>query len=163
MRTNGLTQTNNNTKVSVSVNIDGSGKSKISTDCSFLNHLLHVFSLYSKCDIYLNCDCSKKCGYQHQIDDIASALGSAVKASLGDRRGIIRFADSTVPMDDALVLCAIDISGRDYLSFDVDFPSEKIEDFDTELIRSFFSSFVQQSGSACTGMPSPICRRICST
>ena len=133
------------TDISLSLNIDGSGKSEIATGCGFLDHMLTLFSKHGRFDLKINCTGDTEVDYHHTAEDVGIVLGEAFYKALGDKKGIKRYADKTIPMDEALVLCAIDISGRGYLGCDLDIPCEKIGDFDTELIKEFFAAFVRSS------------------
>ena len=145
MRTSGLTRKTNETKISLSLSLDGSGKSNIVTGCGFFDHMLTQFAKHSKFDLYVSCESDTDVDYHHTVEDVAMLLGRAFNEALGDRRGINRFADATIPMDDSLILAAVDISGRGYLAFDVPFLSERIGDFDVELVEEFFMTFVRYS------------------
>lgn len=141
MRTSGITRNTKETKISLSLNLDGSGKNSVETGCGFLDHMLAALSKHSKFDLYVTCKGDNYIDYHHTTEDVGISLGKAFKEAVGDKRGIKRFADSVVPMDEALVMTSVDISGRSYLSFDVPFKSEKIGDFDVELIEEFFVAF----------------------
>lgn len=133
------------TDISLYLNADGKGSANIDTGCGFLDHMLELFAHHSRFDLNVTCKGDVEVDYHHTTEDIAIALGEAVNAALGDRKGIVRYADIHLPMDEALVLCALDISGRGYLSYDVSIPTEKIGDFDSELIEEFFCGFVRSA------------------
>ncbi len=138
MRTSTITRNTEETRISLALNLDGKGESKIDTKCGFLDHMLTLFSKHSKIDLEVTCNGDINVDYHHTVEDVGIVLGKAILEALGDKKGINRYADSILPMDEALILTAIDVSGRSYLNFDVDFPSEKIGDFDTELVEEFF-------------------------
>ena len=145
MRKSELNRETAETKISVSLNIDGTGKFEISTGCAFFDHMLEQLSKHSKFDIIVNCKGDTEVDYHHTVEDVGIILGKAFSEALGDKRGIKRYGDVILPMDESLVLCAADVSGRSYLSFDVDFPTQKIGDFDTELVEEFFMGFTRNS------------------
>lgn len=133
------------TDISLYFNADGRGSADINTGCGFLDHMLELFAHHSRFDLNVTCKGDVEVDYHHTTEDIAIALGEAVNNALGDRKGIVRYADIHLPMDEALVLCALDVSGRGYLSYDVSLPTEKIGDFDSELIEEFFCGFVRSA------------------
>ena len=145
MRTSEKFRSTTETKIRVSLDLDGSGANDIDTGVGFLDHMLTLFSRHGRFDLSLNCDGDTYVDDHHSVEDIGITLGSAFSEALGEMRGINRYAHIILPMDEALVLCAVDISGRAHLSFDADFPSEKIGMFDTELVREFFEAFVRTS------------------
>jgi len=145
MRKSEIARDTAETKIYISLNVDGSGKNDIKTGCGFLDHMLTLFSKHGRFDLDIKCDGDTEVDYHHSAEDIGICLGKAFSDALSDMRGITRYADIILPMDEALVLCAMDISGRSYLSFKVDFPTEKIGDFDTELVREFFEGFIRSS------------------
>lgn len=133
------------TDISIQLNIDGRGESEIATGCGFLDHMLTLFSKHGRFDLKLKCSGDVEVDYHHTAEDVGIVLGEAFERALGSKKGIIRYADKTIPMDESLVLCAIDISGRGYLGFDLEIPCEKIGDFDSELVKEFFAAFVRSS------------------
>ena len=133
------------TDISLSLNIDGSGVSKINTGCGFLDHMLTLFAKHGRFNLDVKCDGDVEVDYHHTVEDIGIALGKAFADALGDMRGIVRYGDIILPMDEALILCAVDISGRDYLGLDVDIPTPKVGDFDTELVSEFMFGFVRNA------------------
>ena len=143
MRTSSITRNTEETKITLSLNLDGKGESTIDTGCGFFDHMLTLFSKHSKIDLGVTCNGDINVDYHHTVEDIGIVLGKALLESLGDKKGINRYADTILPMDESLILTAIDISGRSYLGFDVLFPSEKIGDFDTELVEEFFMALVR--------------------
>lgn len=146
MRIAEVNRKTNETDISLKLNLDGSGKNEINTGCGFLDHMLTLFSSHSKFDLKISCKGDTYVDYHHTVEDIGIALGQALKEALGDKRGIIRYGSMLLPMDEALIQTAVDISGRDYLSFGLDIPAEKVGDFDTELVEEFFLGFVRNSG-----------------
>lgn len=143
MRTSTITRNTEETKITLSLNLDGKGYSKIDTGCGFFDHMLTLFSKHSKIDLEIACDGDINVDYHHTVEDIGIVLGKAIFEALGDKKGINRYSDTILPMDESLILTAIDISGRSYLGFDVLFKSEKIGDFDTELVEEFFMALTR--------------------
>ncbi len=131
------------TDISIKLDVDGKGVSEIETGCGFLDHMLTLFAKHGRFDLNIKSSGDTWVDYHHSAEDIGIVLGEAFKNALGNKAGIFRYADNIIPMDEALVLCAVDISGRGCLGFDIDFPSEKIGDFDCELVREFFVAFVR--------------------
>lgn len=146
MRIAEINRKTNETDISLKLNLDGSGKSEIKTGCGFLDHMLTLFASHARFDLSITCKGDTYVDYHHTVEDIGIALGQALKEALGDKRGIIRYASMLLPMDEALIQTAVDISGRDYLSFGLSIPAEKVGDFDTELVEEFFLSLVRNSG-----------------
>lgn len=133
------------TDISLKLNIDGTGKSEIQTGCGFLDHMFTLFARHARFDMTLNCKGDTQVDYHHTAEDIGIVLGDAFKKALNDMKGITRYADIILPMDETLILCACDISGRSFLNFDVKIPTEKIGDFDSELVEEFFLAFVRNA------------------
>lgn len=133
------------TDIKLTLNLDGRGESEINSGCGFLDHMLTLFSKHGRFDLKVECSGDSWVDYHHTAEDIGIVLGEAFDKALSDRAGILRYADKTIPMDEALILCAVDISGRGYLGFNLDIPSEKIGDFDSELVKEFFAAFVRSS------------------
>lgn len=146
MRHNTLARTTAETDISLTLELDGSGESRVDTGCGFLNHMLTLFSRHARFDLTLSCRGDVEVDYHHTVEDVGIALGKAFSACLGDKRGICRYADIHLPMDEALILCAVDISGRSYLAYDLDIPAQKVGEMDTELVQEFFTAFVRSSG-----------------
>ena len=136
------------TDISLYLNLDGEGKSTIDTGCGFLDHMLTLFSAHSKIDLNVKCVGDTYVDYHHTVEDVGIALGEAVKGALGDKKGINRYGDKTLVMDEAVILSAIDFSGRVFLECDLKIPTEKVGDFDTELVEEFFYGFVRKSESS---------------
>ena len=134
------------TDITLSLDIDGKGESEISSGVGFLDHMLTLFSRHGRFDLTLKCIGDTYVDDHHSTEDIAIALGSAFRKALGDKRGIKRYGDIILPMDEALILASVDISGRSYLRFTSDFQTEKIGTFDVELLEDFFTSFYENAG-----------------
>ncbi len=145
MRKSEIVRKTHETDIYLSLSLDGTGKSEIETGCGFLNHMLTLFAKHGRFDLNVSCKGDVEVDYHHSAEDIGICLGSAFSEALGDMKGIERYAHIILPMDEALVLCACDISGRSFLSFDVPFETEKIGDFDTELVCEFFEGFIRSS------------------
>lgn len=145
MRTSQFTRNTAETKISIKLNLDGSGQSDISTGCGFLDHMLTLFSRHGRFDLNVRCVGDTQVDYHHTVEDIGIALGTAFSQALGDKRGICRYGDTLLPMDEALILTAVDISGRSYLGFDLPIPTQKVGEFDTELVEEFWLGFVRKA------------------
>ena len=146
MRSAVLERKTSETEIKLSLDIDGSGKSQVSSGIGFLDHMLTLFAKHSGFDLEVSCAGDTYVDDHHSCEDIGIVLGSALREALGDKRGIGRYGDIILPMDEALILCACDVSGRSCLVFDADFPTEKIGNFDTELVQEFFEAFTRSSG-----------------
>ena len=133
------------TQISVFLNLDGTGKSEIATGCGFLDHMLTLFSRHGRFDLNVTCQGDTQVDYHHTTEDIGIALGTAFSQALGEKRGICRYGDTILPMDEALILTAVDISGRSFLGFELPIPTEKVGDFDTELVEEFWLGFVRKA------------------
>ena len=145
MRTSQFTRNTAETQISIKLNLDGSGQSDISTGCGFLDHMLTLFSRHGRFDLNVRCAGDTQVDYHHTVEDIGIALGTAFSQALGDKRGICRYGDTLLPMDEALILTAVDISGRSYLGFDLPIPTQKVGEFDTELVEEFWFGFVRKA------------------
>ncbi len=145
MRTAEIKRKTGETDISLKLSLDGNGKYNIDTGIGFLDHMLCLFTRHGGFDLDVLCKGDIQVDDHHSAEDIGIALGSAFREALGDMRGIGRYGDIILPMDESLVMCAADISGRGYLGFSVDFPSEKIGAFDTELVKEFFAAFVREA------------------
>ena len=145
MRTAQINRKTAETDISLKLNLDGKGKSLIASGCGFLDHMLILFARHAGVDLELSCKGDTFVDYHHTAEDIGICLGQAVKGALGDKRGIVRYGSMLLPMDEALILTAVDISGRGVLRFGLDIPAEKVGDFDTELVKEFFLAFVRES------------------
>ena len=146
MRTANIERTTTETAIRLSLNLDGAGNAQIDTGCGFLNHMLTLFARHGGFDLDLTCVGDTDVDFHHSTEDIGICLGRAVRTALGDMRGITRFGSMLLPMDEALVLCAMDISGRAGFYSELSVPTEKIGDFDTELCEEFFRAFVREAG-----------------
>lgn len=145
MRTSQFTRNTAETQISIKLNLDGSGQSDISTGCGFLDHMLTLFSRHGRFDLNVRCAGDTQVDDHHTVEDIGIALGTAFSQALGDKRGICRYGDTLLPMDEALILTAVDISGRSYLGFDLPIPTQKVGEFDTELVEEFWLGFVRKA------------------
>lgn len=134
------------TDITLSLCLDGEGKGTIDTGCGFLDHMLTLFSRHGSFDLNVKCTGDTQVDYHHTAEDIAICLGDAFKKALGDMKGITRYGSFILPMDESLILTAVDISGRSCLGYDLSIPTEKVGDFDTELTREFFEAFVRHAG-----------------
>ena len=134
------------TQIELKLLLDGSGVSEIATGCGFLDHMLTLFAKHASYNLTVKCKGDTYVDYHHTVEDVGICLGRAVRDALGDKSGITRYGDITLPMDEALILCAIDISGRGYLAYGLDIPAFKVGDFDTELTEEFFSAFAREAG-----------------
>lgn len=133
------------TDIELSLNLDGSGKSNIDTGCGFLDHMLTLFAKHAHYDLAVKCVGDVQVDYHHTVEDVGICLGKAFFEALGDKKGIKRYGDKIIPMDEALILSAVDISGRDYLGYALEIPSARVGDFDTELCEEFFFAFVREA------------------
>ena len=145
MRKSDIKRTTAETDIALSLEIDGTGKSDISTGCGFLDHMLTLFASHGRFNLSVCCKGDVEVDYHHSVEDIGICLGKAFAEAVGDCKGIKRYGNMMLPMDESLVLCALDVSGRAYLSYSLDIKAEKIGDFDTELIEEFFLAFVRNS------------------
>lgn len=123
--------------------LDGQGTSEIDTGCGFLDHMLTLLAKHGRFDLSVACKGDINVDYHHTVEDIGIALGTAFAEALGDKRGIVRYGDMILPMDEALILSAVDLSGRSFLGFEVNLPAQKVGDFDTELVEEFWLGFVR--------------------
>lgn len=146
MRTAEIVRKTAETDIKLILNIDGVGKSNIDTSCPFLDHMLTLFAKHGRFDLEVKCIGDIDVDYHHTTEDIGIVLGSAFKEALGDKKGITRYGDTTLPMDESLILTAVDISGRGGCYYEVEMPTEKVGDFDTELNKEFWDAFAYNSG-----------------
>ncbi len=133
------------TDISLFLNLDGEGKSEIDSGCGFLDHMLTLFASHGKFDLKVKCKGDTNVDYHHTVEDIGICLGKAFSGALGDKKGIYRYGSMILPMDEALILSAVDLSGRAYLGFTLDIPSPRVGDFDTELVEEFWLAFVREA------------------
>ena len=143
MRTSDITRNTAETKIQLKLNLDGTGKADIDTGVGFLNHMLTLFAAHGKFDLTVKCAGDVEVDDHHSVEDIGICLGQAFQAALGDKRGITRYGSFLLPMDEALILSAVDISGRSCLCYGLEIPTEKIGTFDTELVEEFFHGFTR--------------------
>ena len=146
MRRSDIIRKTAETDISLSLEIDGSGVSEISTGVGFLDHMLTLFAKHGRFDLNITCKGDTYVDDHHSAEDIGICLGQAFAAALGERKGIVRYGDTTLPMDEALILTAVDISGRSFLDCELEIPSQKVGTFDTELVEEFFRAFVSNAG-----------------
>ncbi len=133
------------TEIRIRLDLDGSGKSDIHTGVGFLDHMLTLLARHGRFDLAVACKGDTWVDDHHSVEDIGIALGEAFDRALGDKRGISRYGSAILPMDEALILTAVDLSGRGFLSFDLRIPTEKVGTFDTELVREFFEAFARNA------------------
>ncbi|MBP3361973.1 MAG: imidazoleglycerol-phosphate dehydratase HisB [Clostridia bacterium] len=145
MRKTAMQRKTAETDISAKLCIDGSGKYSIDTGCGFLDHMLELFTRHGSFDLELSCKGDTHVDYHHTAEDIGIVLGSCFLDALGDMKGITRYGYMLLPMDEALILTSVDISGRAHLEYGLEIPTQKIGDFDTELVREFFEAFVRTS------------------
>ncbi|MBE6762020.1 MAG: imidazoleglycerol-phosphate dehydratase HisB [Ruminococcaceae bacterium] len=146
MRTAEIIRNTNETKINLSLNLDGTGKYSIDSGCGFLNHMLDLFSKHSRIDLTVTCNGDTEVDFHHTAEDIGIALGEAIKEAAGNKAGIKRYGHIILPMDEALILAAVDFGGRAYLNFNAEIPSPKVGEFDTELVEEFFAAFSRSAG-----------------
>jgi imidazoleglycerol-phosphate dehydratase len=146
MRKASIRRATKETNVEVAVDLDGTGASSVATGIGFLDHMLDLLARHSRIDITVNAKGDLHIDHHHTTEDVGIALGQAVKQALGDMKGITRYADVHVPMDEALTRVAIDISGRPHLVFKAEFVRDKVGEFDTELVREWFQAFAVNAG-----------------
>ena len=146
MREINLSRKTKETDINLYINLDGSGVSEINTGCGFFDHMLELFSRHARFDLKVSCQGDINVDYHHTVEDVGIVLGQAVKKALGDMKGIVRYGTTTLPMDESLILTAIDISGRSYLRLDLPTRASKIGDFPVELVEEFFLAFVRHAG-----------------
>ena len=146
MRTADIKRDTRETRIQLSLNLDGTGKADIASGVGFLDHMLELFARHGDLDLTLRCQGDTQVDGHHSVEDIGICLGRAFTEALGDKRGITRYGQFLLPMDETLVLVACDLSGRDYLGWSVDLPAQKVGDFDTELAKEFFIAFAREAG-----------------
>ena len=145
MRTATINRKTNETEVSLFLNLDGKGNCEINSGCGFLDHMLTLFARHARFDLNLSCKGDTFVDDHHTVEDIGICLGLAVSEALGDKKGIVRYGDITLPMDEALILAATDISGRSLLCYNLNPGKEKVGTFDTELVEEFFYGFTRNA------------------
>jgi imidazoleglycerol-phosphate dehydratase len=146
MRTGEIKRRTAETDVHVAVNLDGTGKADIKTGVGFFDHMLELFARHSLIDVTAHVTGDLHVDFHHTVEDTGIALGQAILAALGDKKGLARYADIHMPMDETLTRVAVDVSGRPFLVFRTSFPAPKIGEFDTELVREFFQAFAMNAG-----------------
>ena len=146
MRTSKITRSTAETNINLTLNLDGAGKSVINTGVGFLDHMLELFARHGRFDLEVTCKGDTHVDFHHSVEDVGICLGEAFSKALGDARGICRYSDVTLPMDEALVLCAVDVSGRSHLSLDITLPDRAVGAMDTELFEEFLQAFVRKAG-----------------
>lgn len=144
MRTSIIKRKTGETDISLSLSLEGKGTYEVETGCGFLNHMLELFARHGRFDLSVQCKGDTHVDYHHTAEDVAICLGQAFKEALGDKKGITRYGSMILPMDEALILCAVDIGGRAYLNFDAVIPTEKVGDFDTELVKEFMTALARE-------------------
>ena len=148
MRTSKINRKTAETDIRLTLNLDGDGTSKIDTGCGFLDHMLTLFARHGRFDLTVDCKGDTWVDDHHTVEDVGIVLGTAFAEALGNKRGICRYGDTVLPMDEALILSAVDLSGRAYLGYALKIPTEKVGTFDTELCEEFWLAFVRNA--ACT-------------
>ena len=146
MRTAEIKRKTAETDISLKLNIDGIGTGSIDTGCGFLNHMLTLFAKHGRFDLAVNCVGDTDVDDHHSVEDIGIALGSAFAIALGDKRGAVRYGSMLLPMDEALILSAVDLSGRGFLAYEASIPTEKVGSFDTQLAEEFWIAFARNCG-----------------
>ncbi len=145
MRNSEIIRKTNETDIKLYLSLK-KGESLLDTGCGFLNHMLTLFARHGDFSLSVVCNGDIEVDYHHTVEDIAICLGDAFKEALGDMKGITRYGSFILPMDESLILTAVDISGRSGLYYELNIPTEKVGDFDTELVREFFEAFVRHAG-----------------
>ena len=143
MRNYEIKRTTKETDIYLKIELDGKGVSDIDTGCGFLDHMLTLFAAHGKFDLFVKCEGDTEVDDHHTVEDVGICLGQAFATALGDKRGICRYGDKILPMDEALILSAADLSGRACLGYALEIPTEKVGTFDTELVKEFFLAFVR--------------------
>ena len=145
MRTAAMNRTTAETDISLTLELDGTGVSQVDTGCGFLDHMLTLFARHGRFDLQVTCKGDTYVDDHHTVEDIGICLGDAFAQALGDKRGILRYGSCTLPMDEALILTAVDLSGRGMLCYDMAIPTEKVGTFDTELTEEFLVAFTRRA------------------
>ena len=146
MRTANINRTTGETEIRLGLNLDGTGRSNIQSGVGFLDHMLTLFAKHGRFDLVLTCSGDTDVDDHHSVEDIGIALGQAFAQALGEKRGIVRYGFFLLPMDEALIQTAVDLSGRSYLAFSVPMPAQKVGTFDTELVEEFFLGLTRNLG-----------------
>ena len=145
MRTSELKRTTAETDITLALNLDGTGRSEIETGCGFLDHMLTLFAKHGRFDLNITCQGDTYVDDHHTVEDIGISLGKAFKEALGDKRGVVRYGSTILPMDESLILSAVDLSGRGFLGYGLEIPTEKVGSFDTELVEEFWLGFIRNA------------------
>ncbi len=145
MRKSEISRKTNETDISLSLCLDGTGKSEINTGIGFLDHMLDLFAKHGRLDLTVTCKGDTFVDFHHSAEDIGIVLGQAFKEAVGDKKGIKRYGNMLLPMDESLILASLDISGRAFLKYDLEIPAQKVGEMDTELVEEFFISFVRNA------------------
>lgn len=145
MRTATIVRKTGETDIQLNLSLDGKGIGEINSGCGFLDHMLTLFAKHAGYDLSVTCKGDTQVDYHHTTEDIGIALGKAFYQALGDKKGIIRYGDIILPMDETLIMAAVDISGRDYVAFNLQLPTAKVGDFDTELCEEFWLAFIREA------------------
>ncbi|MBQ7037713.1 MAG: imidazoleglycerol-phosphate dehydratase HisB [Clostridia bacterium] len=145
MRTSKIARKTAETDIALTLNLDGTGVSTIDTGCGFLDHMLTLFAKHGRFDLTVTCKGDTEVDDHHTTEDIGIALGEAFKAALGDKKGITRYGSCILPMDEALIVSAVDLSGRGYLAYELNIPTQKVGTFDTELVWEFWIAFARNA------------------
>ena len=148
MRKSEEKRTTKETDIFISIDLDGTGKANIDTDCGFIKHMLELFAKHGRFDLTVVAKGDTEVDFHHEVEDLGIVLGRVFDKALGDRRGIKRYGSFILPMDESLVVCAIDISGRACLGYNLNIPAEKVGEFDTELAREFWCGFSRNLGAS---------------
>ena len=146
MRTASIQRDTRETQIKLSLNLDGTGRAEVSTGCGFLDHMLELFARHGDFGLTVQCSGDSWVDDHHSVEDVGICLGDAFAQALGDLRGVERFGQSLLPMDEALILAAVDLSGRGMLCWDVPLPTQKVGSFDTELAKEFWLAFTRRAG-----------------
>ena len=146
MRIAEINRKTNETDISLKINLDGTGASEVASGSAFLDHMLTLFAKHGGFDLSLSCKGDADVDFHHTTEDVGICLGSAFRQALGDKKGITRYADTALPMDEALILTALDVSGRAYYASELNIKAAKVGDFDTELVDEFWCAFAQNAG-----------------
>ena len=146
MRTATIARKTAETDIRLTLNLDGSGRSEVHSGVGFLDHMLTLFARHGRFDLTVACEGDTWIDDHHSVEDIGICLGEAAAQALGDKRGITRYGSMLLPMDEALILCAVDISGRPMLCTELQIPTEKVGTFDTELVQEFLQAFASRAG-----------------
>ena len=146
MRVAEIVRKTKETDIKLNVNLDGTGESSINSGCGFLDHMLTLFAKHGRFDLSITCVGDVQVDYHHTVEDIGICLGQAFKKALGDKKGINRYGDTVLPMDEALILSAVDVSGRSFLSYKLSPKAKRVGSFDVELVEEFFIAFTSNAG-----------------